>query len=255
MDSLKRFLVFIIFNLLILAHIINAYPDWRPAGPNDKRSPCPGLNSLANHGFLPRDGKNISALTLATAVTKIYRFDDALSTSQSNGVVAVLGTDGKMYVLNTCPKHNFIEHDASLIRNDLNDGNIIPVNQTLVNDFFSFSVGKITPKSITQAETLRTLKCFKYNPNCTAGRPETQRAKLVESSNFLSVFGWDTHLEVDLKIAEPFFRYERLVDGFKPPSKNISATDLQKIQAFDLFPYSWLVSNDPGFNVNQILNP
>ncbi|EEB95895.1 hypothetical protein MPER_05065, partial [Moniliophthora perniciosa FA553] len=26
----------------------------------DLRSPCPGLNTLANHGFLPRNGSNIT---------------------------------------------------------------------------------------------------------------------------------------------------------------------------------------------------
>ena len=29
-------------------------------GPNDVRSPCPGLNSLANHGFLHHDGRNMT---------------------------------------------------------------------------------------------------------------------------------------------------------------------------------------------------
>ncbi|KAF9025431.1 Cloroperoxidase, partial [Hymenopellis radicata] len=29
-------------------------------GPDDVKSPCPGLNTLANHGHLPRDGKKIT---------------------------------------------------------------------------------------------------------------------------------------------------------------------------------------------------
>ena len=41
-----------------------AYADeskytYQPPGPDDSRSPCPALNALANHGYLPRDGKNI----------------------------------------------------------------------------------------------------------------------------------------------------------------------------------------------------
>ena len=31
------------------------------------RSSCPGLNSLANHGFLPHDGRGINAVNLVTA--------------------------------------------------------------------------------------------------------------------------------------------------------------------------------------------
>jgi hypothetical protein len=37
---------------------------------SDIRSPCPGLNSLANHGYLPRDGKNIHATDIVTAMDK-----------------------------------------------------------------------------------------------------------------------------------------------------------------------------------------
>jgi peroxidase family protein len=63
---------------------------WRPPGPNDRtetfprksdeeptntlplaivRSPCPALNTLANHGFLPRDGRNIT-LPMITRAAK-----------------------------------------------------------------------------------------------------------------------------------------------------------------------------------------
>lgn len=49
---------------------INPNPGWSPSqlidvtgehafvapGPNDLRGPCPGLNALANHGYLPHNG-------------------------------------------------------------------------------------------------------------------------------------------------------------------------------------------------------
>lgn len=34
--------------------------DWQAPGEGDVRSPCPGLNSLANHGFLNRNGKDLT---------------------------------------------------------------------------------------------------------------------------------------------------------------------------------------------------
>ncbi|CAG8835038.1 22518_t:CDS:2, partial [Racocetra persica] len=34
--------------------------EWQAPGPDDKRSPCPALNTLANHGYLPRGGENIT---------------------------------------------------------------------------------------------------------------------------------------------------------------------------------------------------
>lgn len=30
--------------------------EFQSPGPNDSRGPCPGLNLLANYGYLPRDG-------------------------------------------------------------------------------------------------------------------------------------------------------------------------------------------------------
>src|SRR5947208_974823 len=32
------------------------------------RGPCPMLNSLANHGYLPRDGRNVKAVDITTAL-------------------------------------------------------------------------------------------------------------------------------------------------------------------------------------------
>lgn len=30
--------------------------DFRAPGRNDQRGPCPGLNAMANHGYIPRNG-------------------------------------------------------------------------------------------------------------------------------------------------------------------------------------------------------
>jgi hypothetical protein len=46
-----------------------AFPAYIPAAQvsGAVRSPCPGLNSMANHGFLPRNGRNISIPVLVKA--------------------------------------------------------------------------------------------------------------------------------------------------------------------------------------------
>ncbi|KAJ7325528.1 Chloroperoxidase [Mycena albidolilacea] len=43
-----------------------------PAGRLDKRSPCPALNALANHGHLPRRGTQITFTQLLCAVRTVY---------------------------------------------------------------------------------------------------------------------------------------------------------------------------------------
>lgn len=42
--------------------------EFQAPGPNDSRGPCPGLNLLANHGYLPRNGHvNFGQVVNATA--------------------------------------------------------------------------------------------------------------------------------------------------------------------------------------------
>ncbi|KAG7087388.1 hypothetical protein E1B28_013359 [Marasmius oreades] len=40
--------------------------------PSESRSPCPALNTLANHGYLPRSGKGIELKTLLVALITVY---------------------------------------------------------------------------------------------------------------------------------------------------------------------------------------
>ncbi|KAJ6542849.1 Chloroperoxidase [Mycena capillaripes] len=43
-----------------------------PADASDRRSPCPALNALANHGYLPRRGTQITFMHLLHAVRTVY---------------------------------------------------------------------------------------------------------------------------------------------------------------------------------------
>ncbi|KAI7650197.1 hypothetical protein KC319_g11107, partial [Hortaea werneckii] len=47
------------------SQLVDVHGDhaFQPPGPHDRRGPCPGLNSLANHGYLPRNG--ITSVTQA----------------------------------------------------------------------------------------------------------------------------------------------------------------------------------------------
>lgn len=42
-----------------------------PTQPSDLRSPCPMINCLANHGYLPRDGRNVHYNELYDAVSRV----------------------------------------------------------------------------------------------------------------------------------------------------------------------------------------
>ncbi|KAM7187102.1 Chloroperoxidase [Rhypophila sp. PSN 637] len=71
---------------------------YAPPGPNDLRSPCPFINTLANHGYIPRDGRNVTAKQLQSA-------------TQSVG--------GASYVLSSMLSHPiYLEHHAPLATKD-----------------------------------------------------------------------------------------------------------------------------------------
>ncbi len=67
-----------------------AQPGWKAAQPGEVRSPCPMLNSLANHEILPRSGQRITREILNEALTGYLKLDagvaNFLATQALDGV-------------------------------------------------------------------------------------------------------------------------------------------------------------------------
>lgn len=113
----------ILFSVLAKTVVSLDDPAWTAPTPTDLRSPCPLLNTLANHGFLPHTGANISvpalldalddALNLADSARAFFQIqgDKALTASSTGNASTFHLTD-----LNT---HDLIEHDGSLSRADV----------------------------------------------------------------------------------------------------------------------------------------
>jgi hypothetical protein len=118
----------------------------------DIRGPCPGLNVLANHGFLARDGittynelvdaqQNVyntgPALANVLAIAGVGLTGDIVGTSKmSIGCDATSRTAGALSLLAEEPGldgHNKFEADTSLTRDDffLGDGDDFKMNATV----------------------------------------------------------------------------------------------------------------------------
>lgn len=127
------------------------YPFQQPVA-TDSRSPCPGLNALANHGLLPRNGKDID---LANLVQGAY-----LGFSLAEAATLLVGSVGLKASTTLTPNitfnlkdlnhHEIIEHDGSMTRDDIYFGNSLDFSQeayerTLANwgDTEIISVGNI----------------------------------------------------------------------------------------------------------------
>ncbi|CAG8955644.1 hypothetical protein HYFRA_00009598 [Hymenoscyphus fraxineus] len=97
----------------------NDYPvvgEWRPASESDSRSPCPMLNTLANHGYLPRNGRNITAKGFGKAIHEGLGFNITAGEDQANLQLQALGK--QVVDLEELNAHEVLEHRASLTRDD-----------------------------------------------------------------------------------------------------------------------------------------
>ncbi|EJD42429.1 heme-thiolate peroxidase [Auricularia subglabra TFB-10046 SS5] len=93
--------------------------EFKPPVPGDLRSPCPALNSLANHSYLPHDGKDISFLTAFRALRAGYNLSWPLAFLLSFGTALLIGRGAlRRFSLADLAAHNVIEHDGSLSRAD-----------------------------------------------------------------------------------------------------------------------------------------
>ncbi|KAF7981770.1 hypothetical protein HWV62_31841 [Athelia sp. TMB] len=88
-----------------------------PGVAGDVRSPCPAMNTLANHGFLPRSGRDIHPHTFIAAMQEGYNTSYALAAFLTWGGYILLGQWGKVS-LGDLARHGCIEHSASVGHGD-----------------------------------------------------------------------------------------------------------------------------------------
>ena len=76
-------------------------PKKRVDSANAVRSPCPGLNTLANHGFIPHDGKNMTIpVLLAGLAAGMNMGDDFTTAIGAAGILSSPNPAGGAFDLN-----------------------------------------------------------------------------------------------------------------------------------------------------------
>jgi hypothetical protein len=75
------------------------------------------LNALANHGFLPRDGKNISVFDLVSALRAGYKLSTPLAIFLALGGFFLLRRFRNLSLYEV-GRHGRVEHNASLVHSD-----------------------------------------------------------------------------------------------------------------------------------------
>ncbi|KAL4932996.1 peroxidase family protein [Aspergillus undulatus] len=190
------------------------------------------LNTLANHGFLPHDGKDISKErtieALGTALNigeelAVYLFQEAMTTNPDTNAITVN--------LNHLSRHNILEHDASLSRQDAYFGDNHNFNQTVFDKTRSY-----WPDSIIDLEAAALSREARVNTS-RATNPNYNMSQLGEdfsygeTAAYLIVLGDKESGTVDRSWVEYMFEKERLPTelGWTKRNKTITLEDLSSM--------------------------
>ncbi|KAK7049755.1 hypothetical protein VNI00_005786 [Paramarasmius palmivorus] len=181
------------------------------------------MNRLANHGFLPRDGRNISIPAVLKAGLDGFNVHrDLLILAAKAGLLA--SDLDEHFSLADIALHGNIEHDASVSRQDRDLGDNVKFNEdiytTLANsnpgmDYYdAISAGMVQQARMEQSQatnpTFRnTIKEFSIRTR--------------ESALYLMVMGDPETGMAPKKFVDIFFREERLPleEGWKVPKVQI----------------------------------
>ncbi|KAK3325929.1 Chloroperoxidase [Apodospora peruviana] len=208
--------------------------SWQKPSPTDRRSPCPMVNALANHGYLPRDGQNVSlarlvagakeGINLAVDATLLVGIK-ALQTSSTGNILT--------FHLDDLSKHGIIEHDGSLSRNDVHSGD----NHSFAPEIWATVASHFEGKETISIETAATARkdrlaaAAKANPEFDLPADAT-RFSLIETSLYLGVFGEGTHGNARTEWVRTLFEQERLPfdEGFARSDRPITISDILVLQ-------------------------
>ena len=215
---------------------------WAPAPPNSLRSPCPAVNSLANMGYISRDGRNIRANEIFSALNEfgishvlagIFTYPVYVEAPDSTAPPPTLwhrltnpfSTAFKYFgmrhpgqkdsegipVLNLdqLDRPHSVEHDISLARFDYAQGDNHTAQPELINDMLSSSTNgtTITISDFANLRKRRIERQRRDNPECNYEALQHQIA-CSEISLILKVFG--DGKEVPVEYVRAFFKEERL---------------------------------------------
>lgn len=161
------------------------------------------LNSLANSGYINRDGLNISLSEFSQVLSDVINLDPA-ATKLVTAVGIKASTTGYADTLNLddLDKHGIIEHDASLSRADWDNGagdNHHFDKGVWAQTLAHFTTDTISVQQMAAARAGAIVRANASHPDTfTYGAAQVQ-GSLLECALGLSVFGDETGENANLK--------------------------------------------------------
>ncbi|OJI99706.1 hypothetical protein ASPVEDRAFT_39082 [Aspergillus versicolor CBS 583.65] len=206
--------------------------DWMPAGPDDARSPCPMLNTLANHGYLPRGGRSISQETWTNALVTALNFDPQVAKGLfGNAILSNTSKGAEEFDLDQMNVHNLLEHDASLSRSDAYFGNNHLFDPTVFAQTRQYWTDPtLTAVQLANSKLARQIHSKAFNPTYTY--PQTTEETSYNEAGFpIIAFGNMEEGTVRRDWVEYFFENERLPTdlGWKVREEPITEEKMGKV--------------------------
>jgi len=236
---------------------IDTNHSYIPPTTTDKRGPCPGLNTMANHGYLPRNGiptteqlydMQVNQASLEPLLANVVNAIQALYTSNlAPEDVDLLSIGGPSCTNSLCGPgmdgHCPIEGDCSLTRQDYYFGDNHSFNKTMWNTMSAFAGNHSSPWSFqffSDYRYARYLKCIVENPEVFFGPLEFILMSIAaQFANHVFTLPGQSPTETTMA---SFFVDERFPDGWAPPTNTLTyaAVNLGWIQMYVDHPITFL---------------
>ncbi|TMW59146.1 hypothetical protein Poli38472_007291 [Pythium oligandrum] len=199
-----------------------------------RRGPCPAVNTLANHGYIPRNGQNVPKSQIKAAVMTHYNLAEGTADFLVNPLA-------ETFDINSLSNHSAFEHDASLVHGDAYFGvDQAEIQPDLLEDLLSRADenGLFGIETFAQIRKERLATCQESNPTCKFGKTETLLA-YGECAFILRGLGNSTAQTIDVNTLRSFLGFERFPKGFTQPVQlplSVLFETKDKIQAVFLPP-------------------
>ncbi|KAH6899385.1 hypothetical protein BKA70DRAFT_1527097 [Coprinopsis sp. MPI-PUGE-AT-0042] len=212
---------------------------------DDLRGPCPGLNTLANHGWLPRNGV-ATPFQIIDAVQEAFNMESDIGDKTSK-----TGLDPPApAIVGGLNNHGTFEGDASMTRADAYFGDNHSFNPALFDEFKNFSMiygnGYFNGTVAGELRYHRIQRSIATNPTfeMLGFRHTTAYAEASFPATFFVDGRITGHMagQLDMATAERFFKDMQFPKDFHRPAAPVSGSALRAIYAAH--------PTEPGRNVN-----
>lgn len=184
------------------------------------RSPCPAINTVANHGFVNRDGMSVRNTDLAAALTEVFGVDvsfslGAMEAQKEAGLPVTENGDGT-FNIDLFSWYGQFDHEASLLRKDPSAEEPQPqFDQDLFDDLASLSEdGETITKEMLAEHQQNQIKASRTSLPDSFDIPVTG---LGQQATVTMLFGNDDNLETaSLDFIKSFYDENRIPDGYLP---------------------------------------